>query len=106
VGSSAAALHKTNWAIKDRHSNPSWWAMEGHYDPQFTIDIDYLFLAALRLRFDDYKHVLATDNGDYCFFPSVLCASAHFPTKYLFSVEDNHQVGCGLGQALIAHRNV
>jgi hypothetical protein len=100
------ALHETNWAIEDLYSDLCWGAMEGYYDPQLTIDVHFLFLATFRPHFADYKRVLATDNRDCCFFPSVLRASSHLPTKYLFSVEANHQLGDGLGQALVAHRDV
>jgi hypothetical protein len=70
--------------------------MKGYYDPQLTIDVDYLFFAASHSRFADYERVLATDNCNRCFFPSVLHASSHFPTKYLFSIEENRQVSCSL----------
>jgi hypothetical protein len=100
------ALHETNGAIEDLHPDLCWGTMEGYYDPQLTIDVDYLFFAAFRPRFTDYKRVPAADNGNSRFFPSVLRASSHLPTKYLFSVEANHQLGNGLGQALVAHRDV
>jgi hypothetical protein len=89
-------LHETNGSIDNFHSDLCWWAMEGYYDPQLTIDVDCLFFAAFRARFADYERVLATDNGNCCFFPSVLRASPHFLMKYLCSVEANHHVGCGL----------
>jgi hypothetical protein len=89
-------LHETNWVIEDFHSDLSWWAMKGYYDPQLAIDVDYLFFAASRSRFADYQRVLAMDYGNCCFFPSMLRASSHFPTEYLFTVEANHQVGYGL----------
>ena len=100
------ALHETNWAIEDLYSDLCWGAMEGYYHPQLTIDVDYLFFAAFCPRFAHYERALATANGNCCFFPSVLRASSHFSTKYSFSVEANHQVGDGLGQALVAHRDV
>jgi hypothetical protein len=90
------ALHETDWAIEDFHSDLSWWALEGYYDPELTIDVHSLFFAAVRPRFGDYKSVLAMGNGNSSFFPGVLRASSHFPTKYLFSVEANLQFGCGL----------
>jgi hypothetical protein len=99
-------LHEANWAIEDLYSDLCWGDMEGSYDPQLTIDVDCLFFAALCPRFAHYKRVLATDDGNYCFFPRVLRASSHLPTTYLFYVKANRQLGYGLGQALVAHRDV
>jgi hypothetical protein len=100
------ALHETNWAIENLYSDLCWGAMEGYYHPQLTIDVDYLFFAAFRPRFADYERVLATANGNCCFFPSVLRASSHFSLENLFSVKADHYVGCSLVQTLVAYRNM